>query len=125
MVGFSCVCVCSQAGGGGRGVLHREHSGAEEPRAARPEHGRDLGTEEVMEDETGRPRPTDRPTPETGAPTPRADGGRLREEEPGGTKNTKTVRRRRRRAATLKDFITQSLLKDCCRLVSLCAIQQE
>jgi len=35
---------------GGRGVLHGERPGAEEPRPAGPEHGGDLGAEEVMED---------------------------------------------------------------------------
>lgn len=49
-----------QVGGGGRGVLHGERPGAEEPRAAQPEHGRDLGAEEVMEDGVGTSR-NDRP----------------------------------------------------------------
>ena len=39
-----------QVGGRRRCVLHGERSGAEEPRAARPQHGRNLGAEEVMED---------------------------------------------------------------------------
>lgn len=52
---------CLQAGGGGRCLLHGERPGAEEPRATRPEHGRDLGAEEVMEDGDRTSR-TDRPT---------------------------------------------------------------
>ncbi|KAG8014520.1 Vacuolar protein sorting-associated protein 54 [Nibea albiflora] len=41
----------ARAGGGGSSRLHGERPGAEKPRAARPEHGRDLGAEEVMEED--------------------------------------------------------------------------
>ena len=37
-----------QAGGGGRGLLHGEHSGSALPGASGLKHARDLGAEEVM-----------------------------------------------------------------------------
>lgn len=45
LVSLSCH---AQAGGGGCSVLHRECAGAEVSGEAGPEHGGDLGAEEVM-----------------------------------------------------------------------------
>lgn len=72
-----CLSVCRQVGGGGRGLLHGERPGAEEPGAAGLEHGRDLGAEEVMEADWG-PKTTNRNLPRGRRGAAAAAAGRRR-----------------------------------------------
>lgn len=44
-----------QVGGGGRGLLHRKHSGSAFSRAVGLKHDRDLGAKEVMTDSQAQP----------------------------------------------------------------------